>query len=115
MIKLIHKSRSLLRKISKQNVLNFVTEHPRLVSVMAAVGISFTFSFVGKPLIHQILQPAAAAFNVFCQNCGASEFSPGHEAVLPGDAKDFAPSELAKSPGDAQDFAPGHLFKKELP
>jgi len=47
-----------------------------------------------------------------CQNCGASEFSPGHEAVSPGDAQNVAPGELAKSPGDASNIAPGQQLKK---
>jgi len=111
MKKFLYKSKSLLRKISKQDVLNFVTAHPRLVSVMAGIGISFTFSLVGKPLIHEILQPTYAVPQIFCGNCDASEFSPGHEAISPGDAQNLAPGELDKSPGDAQNLAPGHLKK----
>jgi hypothetical protein len=111
----LEKCSGLKRKLSKENVLNFVTAHPRLVSVMVGIGISFTFSFVGKPLIHEILNPAYAVLSLQCQNCGASDFAPGHEAISPGDAKDFAPGELDKSPGDAQNLAPGHVFKKEIP
>lgn len=111
----VQKCSVLKHDLSKENVLNFVTEHPRLVSIMAAIGISLTFSFVGKPLIHQILQPGYAVIALLCNLCGASEFSPGHEAISPGDAKDFAPGQLDKSPGDAQNLTPGHVFKKEIP
>jgi hypothetical protein len=114
MRKLLYRSKSWLEKISKQDMLNFVTAHPRLISVMAGIGISFTFSFVGKPLIHEILQPAYAAFNVQCAGCGASEFSPGHEAISPGDASNFAPGHEANSEIPAKDFAPGHIFKKGI-
>jgi len=53
------------------------------------------------------------AASVICQECGGSEFAPGHEAVSPGggDPKDFAPGGLAESPGDAKDVAPGFLKK----
>ena len=114
MKKFLYKSKSLLRKISKQDVLNFVTAHPRFVTVMAGLGISMTLSFVGKPLIHEILQPASAIL-ITCPACGASDFAPGHEAVSPGDAQNLAPGELDKSPGDAQNLAPGHVFKKDIP
>jgi hypothetical protein len=87
--------------------MNFVGEHPRLISVMAALGVSFTFSLVGKTLIHEILQPVYAIPPTPCIACGASEFTPGNEQILPGDAHNLVPSELAKSPGDAQLFAPG--------
>ena len=98
------------KKISKHDILNFVGAHPRLIAIMAGLGISFTFSLIGKTVIHEILQ-SAYAINAFCSNCGASEFAPGHEAVSPGDAQNLAPGELDKSPGDAQNLAPGHLKK----
>jgi hypothetical protein len=101
-------------RISIQSILNFIGAHPRLISLMAGIGISFTFSFVGKTMIHEILQPAYALVVVFCHNCGASEFSPGHEAVSSGDAQNFAPGHEANSETPAKDFAPGHEFKKGL-
>lgn len=99
------------KRISKQSILNFIGAHPRLISLMAGIGISFTFSFVGKTMIHELLQPAYAILAP-CQECGASEFSPGHEAVSPGDAQNFAPGHEANSEIPAKDFAPGHEFKK---
>jgi hypothetical protein len=54
------KVRNLLQRISKETILNFVGAHPRLFPLMAALGISLTFSFVGKTMIHELLQPAAA-------------------------------------------------------
>jgi hypothetical protein len=99
--------------ISKERILNFIGAHPRLITVVAGIGISFTFSFAGKTMIHEILQPAYA-FAVFCQNCGASEFAPGHEATSPGDASNFAPGHEANSEIPAKDFAPGQVFKKGI-
>jgi hypothetical protein len=39
--------------ISRQGILNFVTAHPRLVSVIAGLGISFTFASIGRLFIHE--------------------------------------------------------------
>jgi hypothetical protein len=48
------------RRIFKDRILNFIGAHPRLIPIMAALGISFTFSFAGKTLIHEILPSAYA-------------------------------------------------------
>lgn len=49
------------RRIPKEMIVNFVGTHPGLIQVMAALGISFAFSFVGRTMIHEILQPAYAS------------------------------------------------------
>lgn len=103
-------------KLLKQSVISFVGAHPRLITFLGAVGISFTFAAVGRVVINEILQPAFAIFGVPCPNCGASEFAPGQEQVLPGGAEDLAPGHVDEnSPDlDPKDVAPGQLNKKEI-
>jgi hypothetical protein len=51
------------------------------------------------------VQSVSAWFGPPCSECG-KDFSPGHEAKSPGDAKNNAPGQKAQGPG-AKDFAPG--------
>jgi hypothetical protein len=63
------------------------------------------------------VQQADAFVCCFCQNCGTSEFSPGHEATSPGDAHNLAPRQEAQSSeGEltAKDVALGQEFKKGI-
>jgi len=97
----------------RENMLNFVVEHPVLVRLFVGLGISFTFASLGRLAIHEILQPGYAIPPATCANC-AKEFSPGQDQQFPGDAPDLSPGHDQKSPGDAQDLAPGELKQKEI-
>jgi hypothetical protein len=57
---LIQRFRDFRRRISKQRVMNFVGEHPRLVTALTGVGISILFSSAGR----SFLPEAAAALNI---------------------------------------------------
>jgi hypothetical protein len=46
--------RKYLGVISKQNLLNFVTEHPRLTTFLAALGISISFASLGRFTLHEV-------------------------------------------------------------
>jgi hypothetical protein len=116
-----------LRKISKQDVLNFVVTHPRLVTVMAGIGISFTFASVGRFFVHEAFALASSsyavdslAYNVPADHITSIEIDKvarpeiHHVAIsvfCDGCAAPFAPGQEAISPGDAKDFAPGELDK----
>jgi hypothetical protein len=130
--------------ISRQGILNFVGAHPSLTAIVAGLGIAFVFSSMGRFFVHEALAISSSSSSsslvpavdyidktpinsvpgtphityvlcaCSCNGCGASEFTPGHEAISPGDAQNVAPGELAKSPGDASNFAPGEVFKKGL-
>jgi hypothetical protein len=57
---LIQRFRDFKRRISKQSVINFVGEHPRLVMALTGVGISILFSSTGRIFLPE----AAAALNI---------------------------------------------------
>jgi hypothetical protein len=127
-----------LYRLSKQGVLNFVGENPRLFTFLAGLGIAVVLSSIGRFFVHEVFAISSSSSSSLvpavdyvdktpvagitqikneiicctCSGCGASEFSPGHEAVSPGDAQNVAPGELAKSPGDASNLAPGQQLKK---
>lgn len=137
-----HKRLVSKKSVFKQSVMDFIGEHPRLVTALAGIGITVTFAYAGRFALHEafalssltdIGSPVSVehiakvsvdsvpghfhnmAASVICQECGGSEFAPGHEAAG-GDPKDFAPKDfapggLAESPGDAKDLAPGTLKK----
>jgi hypothetical protein len=51
--------RKYLGVISKQNLLNFVTEHPRLTTFLAALGISISFASLGRFTLHEVFAAPA--------------------------------------------------------
>jgi hypothetical protein len=140
-INLSHKGLVSKKSVFKQRVMDFIGEHPRLVTALAGVGITFTFAYAGRFALHEAFALSSltdigssvsvehiakvsvdsvpghfhnVGIDLSCSGC-ASDVAPGHEATSPGDAKDFAPGGLAESPGDAKDFAPGTLQKNLKP
>ncbi len=47
--------RNLRHKISRQNIIDFVGGHPRLVMVLTSVGLSITFASVGRFFVHEAI------------------------------------------------------------
>ena len=39
---------AIFQKISKQNILDFVISHPKLITLLAGIGITITFSLVSR-------------------------------------------------------------------
>lgn len=40
--------KSTLRRISKQDILNFVIDHPKLTTLLAGLGITLSFTLIGR-------------------------------------------------------------------
>jgi hypothetical protein len=51
-IRLINKITTISKK---QTILNFITAHPRLTAILAGLGISIVFSFLGRFFVHEAL------------------------------------------------------------
>ena len=128
------------KSVFKQRVVDFIGEHPRLVTALAGIGITFTFAYVGRFALHEafalssltdIGSPVSVehiakvsvdsvpghfhnvGIDLSCSGC-APPFAPGHEATSPGDASGFSPGHNQEFPGDAKDVAPGFLKQKEI-
>jgi hypothetical protein len=128
MAEFIHKSKGLLKKLSKQDFINFVGAHPRLMTLVAGLGITVAFGWMGKFFIHEALATSAAAslssspvtmthvdFQIdYIDKTPVSNLDI-YKTALPTHchlcAAPFAPGHEAISPGDAKDFAPGELAK----
>src|SRR5438093_13074097 len=48
-----------LSQLSKQRLVNLVTAHPRLTTILAGFGIAIAFSTVGRIAVHEILTSTA--------------------------------------------------------
>jgi hypothetical protein len=52
---IFYRTANMLSKkcISKQNIISFIGTHPRLITLLAAIGISFTFASVGRFFLNE--------------------------------------------------------------
>src|SRR5207249_3411884 len=101
---------AIKQKFSKQSIVNFVGAHPRLITLMAGLGISFAFAYVGRVAVHEAFaasSTSSASVSPIVQVDSATTPTIDHITKFQVDYIDKTP--ISTVPGHVTNVAVGSL------